>query len=678
MKKFFVVMLAVMISFAVMGCGGNSGGNSNGTKTRNINLVLVPTGTVSAKISSANIDGGGCKQAYNAGEVAKIGVGPSEDSLLQSSDGYLATEFSRGVTEASIDGIKVDAVTGKVRFIPFLVLKNKTILWFNLSLWTVNGSNLAIVDDGKGSKIIEIQVVLNGNSATSTVNLPIKPTGITATPSDAKVILAWNQNMTNTVGYITFIALGPNAQATTGLVSQVENQSGGSYSFTNLINGTEYFFWVKAYNSFGQSESSVSVSATPNSATAANNMSTPAGLVGSNNNGVVNLSWNMVSGAYGYQVNIRTASNGAIWRKDNAGNNNAYQVNNLTIGTTYYFSIQAYDNSNPMKFSNESNQIAILAAAGSTSTLPAPASLTGNGSNGMANLNWTGVSNAYGYTVYWKTDSNGQHLTSKNIGNFTSAQLNGFTIGQTIYFVVRAYDVGGILSPQSNEVAIYISNLPTITFDAVSGTNKTHIHVPASAINSAYFMSAPPIGAGSQVCANSSIVGWAQASTACVGYSSGPTEFIIYNVMTNNGRFTGNISLRDAQTVVYAKLNDGTKNLWATSPAGGIVQDNNNGYHIDLVVTGNNVLVPPTNFTASSSGGNVALNWSAPPTPAIGVVVYIGDQSGVEYRHVDVGTVTSYTVTGLGAGNRKYFWLKSYDCCANMSAPSNEITLVVQ
>jgi hypothetical protein len=164
-----------------------------------------------------------------------------------------------------------------------------------------------------------------------------------------------------------------------------------------------------------------------------------------------------------------------------------------------------------------------------------------------------------------------------------------------------------------------------------------------------------------------------------VAYSSGPTEFVIYNVVTNNGRFTGNISLRNAQTVVYAKLNDGTQNLWATNPAGGIVPDGNGGYHIDLQLTGDGTLLPPGNFTASSSGGNVTLSWSASPTPAVGYWLYYGDKIGTYNQGLDVGNAYKHTFAGFPIGTTKYFTAKSYSAGAtSYSSAAGPLAVVIQ
>jgi hypothetical protein len=64
--------------------------------------------------------------------------------------------------------------------------------------------------------------------------------------------------------------------------------------------------------------------------------------------------------------------------------------------------------------------------------------------------------------------------------------------------------------------------------------------------------------------------------------------------------------------------------------------------------------------TASTSTATATLAWDA--TSAVtGYRIYFGTQSGTYPQSLDVGNVTTYTVTGLSSGTRYYFAATAYD-----------------
>src|SRR4030095_13455015 len=80
-------------------------------------------------------------------------------------------------------------------------------------------------------------------------------------------------------------------------------------------------------------------------------------------------------------------------------------------------------------------------------------------------------------------------------------------------------------------------------------------------------------------------------------------------------------------------------------------------------------------ITASPArAADVTLAWEANSSPAIaGYKLYWGTASGVYTGSADVGTSTSYVVTGLDSDARYYFTVRSYSSGGTMSAPPNEI-----
>lgn len=72
----------------------------------------------------------------------------------------------------------------------------------------------------------------------------------------------------------------------------------------------------------------------------------------------------------------------------------------------------------------------------------------------------------------------------------------------------------------------------------------------------------------------------------------------------------------------------------------------------------------PTNLSAIAlGGGRVALSWTAPVSPyTYFLVAYSDNQIAPKWGNPNVGTATSYTVSGLGSGNY-WFWVRAGNGC---------------
>ena len=82
---------------------------------------------------------------------------------------------------------------------------------------------------------------------------------------------------------------------------------------------------------------------------------------------------------------------------------------------------------------------------------------------------------------------------------------------------------------------------------------------------------------------------------------------------------------------------------------------------------------------------NVTLSWIPPTTKAdgtpltdlTGYKIYFGVSSGNYTQNIDVGNVTSYTVTNLSTGTAYYFATTAYDASSNESSFSNEVSKTI-
>jgi hypothetical protein len=93
------------------------------------------------------------------------------------------------------------------------------------------------------------------------------------------------------------------------------------------------------------------------------------------------------------------------------------------------------------------------------------------------------------------------------------------------------------------------------------------------------------------------------------------------------------------------------------------------------------IISPPTSPPPSSSPpatSSAILTWDAVTnTPVNGYKVYVGEAPSLYTRTMNVGTVTSSTVSNLTVGRTYYFAVTAYNN-AGESVPSNEVSKMIQ
>src|SRR5437763_13482726 len=80
-------------------------------------------------------------------------------------------------------------------------------------------------------------------------------------------------------------------------------------------------------------------------------------------------------------------------------------------------------------------------------------------------------------------------------------------------------------------------------------------------------------------------------------------------------------------------------------------------------------------FLTSSTAAQVTLAWDASVSMMDGYWLYYGFASGIYTTRIDVGPVTTYTITGLASGQTYYFAMTAYDRIdGSESVRSNEVS----
>jgi Glycoside hydrolase family 44/Fibronectin type III domain len=158
---------------------------------------------------------------------------------------------------------------------------------------------------------------------------PSTPTGLSATPGDSEIRLAWTAN-SGATGYHV-----KRSTTSGGPYTSVNSPATTSYTDTELTNGTTYYYVVSALNSAGESGNSSQVSATPAAATA-------------NVTITVNPTSTKAISPYIYGLNFYSGNAGAspLLTFDRAGGNRwtAYNWENnySNAGSDYFYESDSY------------------------------------------------------------------------------------------------------------------------------------------------------------------------------------------------------------------------------------------------------------------------------------------------------------------------------------------------
>ena len=201
---------------------------------------------------------------------------------------------------------------------------------------------------------------------------------------------------------------------------------------TGLKAGMTYYFKVRGYKDV----SGIRIYGDFSSVTSASpiSVSTPSGIKAEIASGTsVNVSWNSVSPASGYQVWRATSADGPFTALGSVSTTNRV-CTGLKYGSTYYFKVRAFVNNGSTKiYSPYTSVISITLKLASPSGVKAAVS-----SATAVTVSWNKVAGATGYEVYRCETSNGTYVKLGSLTE-TSRKCPGLTSGKTYYFKVRAY-----------------------------------------------------------------------------------------------------------------------------------------------------------------------------------------------------------------------------------------------
>jgi len=192
----------------------------------------------------------------------------------------------------------------------------------------------------------------------------------------------------------------------------------------------------------------------------------------------ISVDWTAVSGATSYNVYYNTTDNSSLasqWGGDYTGT--TATIDGLTNGTLYYVWVKAKNAGGSSPFSPAASGAPVPSAP---SAPPAPTLTLGNQ---QISVDWTAVSGATSYNVYYNT-TNDPNTAIQWGGDYTAttATISGLTNGTLYYVWVRAKNAGG--SSPFSPAASATPGLPYVALGggsvAVSQFNGKYIYTIVS------------------------------------------------------------------------------------------------------------------------------------------------------------------------------------------------------
>ena len=209
-------------------------------------------------------------------------------------------------------------------------------------------------DNAYNFQVRAVNVIGDGPwSANARHGRPAQPTGLNATPKNARVILRWTDPSDANIEKYQYWQKEGTGEF--GAWTDVSGSDATTTSFTRtgLTNGTEYSFQIRAVNPAGNSPESDTVSATPNLVAPAK----PTGLAAEAGHARVTLTWDDPSdsdiASYDYRQKEGEEEFGD-WSgiPDSDTSTTTYLIRRLTNGVLYTFQIRAVNGGGESPASN--------------------------------------------------------------------------------------------------------------------------------------------------------------------------------------------------------------------------------------------------------------------------------------------------------------------------------------
>lgn len=259
---------------------------------------------------------------------------------------------------------------------------------------------------------------------------------------------------------------------------KIDTATSPPYEDRAVIRGRTYWYKIKACNQYGCSDFSA-----PDSGIAALQIpAAPQNVQASDGtySDRVRVTWNAVSGAAGYEVHRATSQNGA-YELIGDTNGTTYDDGTVTVGTTYWYKVRAW---NALGYGPFSDPDSGYAAAGGGGGGGGGAALPGQVSGVQASdgayldkvrVTWSSVSGATYYEVFC-SDTGVEGSFSQLATNLTTTSYDD---PQTVPCTVKWYRVRACNAQGCGPASVADSGYPGGTLAQVSGLKAESVQTPS-------------------------------------------------------------------------------------------------------------------------------------------------------------------------------------------------------
>jgi fibronectin type 3 domain-containing protein len=271
-------------------------------------------------------------------------------------------------------------------------------------------------------------------SATPVLVAPAAPATLTATPGNNTVGLTWTA-----AAFAT--SYNVKRSTTSGAEVTITNVATTSFTDTNAVNGTIYYYVVSALNGAGESADTAEATVTMRPAT-------PTGLGAMPGANQVSLNWTGSSLATGYKVKRSTVSGSGYSVIGTTADPTTTFTDAIIGGVTYYYVVTATNLSGETVSSSEVSAAPTLAAPS------APTGLAATAGDNSVSLTWTAATFSTSYNVKRSTTSGSGYTTISTTGAVTGTNYTDATaVNGTVYYYVVSGTNGAGESANSSEVS---------------------------------------------------------------------------------------------------------------------------------------------------------------------------------------------------------------------------------
>lgn len=456
---------------------------------------------------------------------------------------------------------------------------------------------------------------------------PVPPLSLNAYPGDMFVNLIWPAS-SGALGYTVY-----QSSSEKGTYFPVGTIKDLNYRAINLQNGVTYWFKVAAVNEAGTGDMGPAASAVP--AIAVSIPSGVGGLRATGGNGKVDLSWNIVPEASGYNI-YKAFSEGGPYNLY-SGNIDAlsYSVSGLDNGNTYWFKVAAVNSA------GEGDRGSAAAASAVAPIMPPvpPSGVNAASGNASAVISWDSVAGASSYTVYIGPSASGPFTQSATVSGspYTATGLNN---GRPYWFAVGANNTAG-----NGERS-----------DAVSVVPAVPVTIPPI-----------PVGLSASAGDSSAFLSW--------NSSSGAVSYNIYQSLSESGAYSKIQSSAETSASING-LTNGTSYLFKVT---GVNEAGESELSPAASVTPQAPVVPPGapgGVSASAGNGSAVISWQSVANADIYDIYRSDSQAG---PYADIASSASSPVTVGGLANGQTYWFKvSAKNSAGQGALSSAVSVVPQ